>query len=153
MQHQLPSSFNQMHAQNSSMQTSRRCCFAQRHSGPKGEHDRAALRPSRSLSQSSPAMCRPLHQLLCRCSHHIKITLWFNRPGGKAEWRYCTEASRQPGEHQGVCAQQDTASPQLTGLDLQENGKAVSGPDLTVKLNGLTMPNPFVIGSGETEST
>lgn len=32
---------------------------------------------------------------------------------------------------------------------LQENGKAVTGPDLTVKLNGLTMPNPFVIGSGE----
>ena len=34
-------------------------------------------------------------------------------------------------------------------LDMQENGKAVSGPDLTVKLNGLTMPNPFVIGSGK----
>ena len=39
-----------------------------------------------------------------------------------------------------------------TSTDLfavQENGKAVTGPDMTVKLNGLTMPNPFVIGSGE----
>ena len=94
-----------------------------------------------------------LHQMLCRCSHQTKIALWLSRPGGKAEWRHCTEASRQPGEDQGVCAQQDTVSPQLTGLGLQENGKAVSGPDLTVKLNGLTMPNPFVIGSGETKST
>ena len=49
--------------------------------------------------------------------------------------------------------QQDTITPQLTDLDLQENGKASSGPDLTVKLNGLTMPNPFVIGSGESNST
>lgn len=38
-------------------------------------------------------------------------------------------------------------------MELQENGKAVSGPDLTVKLNGLTMPNPFVIGSGEAQLT
>ena len=35
---------------------------------------------------------------------------------------------------------------------VQENGKAVTGPDLTVKLNGLTMPNPFVIGSGKLAS-
>ena len=34
-------------------------------------------------------------------------------------------------------------------LALQENGKAVSGPDLSVKHHsGLTLPNPFVIGSG-----
>ncbi len=58
MQHQLPSSFSQMHSQSCSMQTSRRCCFAQRHPGPKGEHDRSALRPSRSLLQSSPVMCQ-----------------------------------------------------------------------------------------------
>ncbi|KAL3142349.1 Dihydropyrimidine dehydrogenase [NADP(+)] [Trebouxia sp. C0009 RCD-2024] len=29
-----------------------------------------------------------------------------------------------------------------------ESGKAVTGPDLSVTLNGLTLPNPFVIGSG-----
>ena len=34
-------------------------------------------------------------------------------------------------------------------IALQENGKAVSGPDLSVKHHsGLTLPNPFVIGSG-----
>lgn len=32
---------------------------------------------------------------------------------------------------------------------MQENGKATTGPDLSVKLNGLTLPNPFVIGSGK----
>ena len=32
---------------------------------------------------------------------------------------------------------------------MQEDGKVVNGPDLTVKhFSGLTLPNPFVIGSG-----
>lgn len=36
---------------------------------------------------------------------------------------------------------------------MQEDGKVVDGPDLTVKhFSGLTLPNPFVIGSGITES-
>lgn len=37
----------------------------------------------------------------------------------------------------------------ITQCRTQENGKAVSGPDLSVKLNGLSLPNPFVIGSGQ----
>ncbi|DBB10929.1 TPA: Dihydropyrimidine dehydrogenase [NADP(+)] [Trebouxia sp. C0006] len=93
MQHQLPSSFTQMHAQNCSMQTSRRCCFAQRHPGPKATKPRS------------------------RCGLVVR-------------------AAKQNG---------DIAQRPVANL---ENGKAVSGPDLTVKLNGLTMPNPFVIGSG-----
>ena len=32
-------------------------------------------------------------------------------------------------------------------IELQ-NGKPTSGPDLSVNVNGLHMPNPFVIGSG-----
>ena len=28
------------------------------------------------------------------------------------------------------------------------NGKVTSGPDLSVDVNGMKMPNPFVIGSG-----
>jgi dihydropyrimidine dehydrogenase (NADP+) len=28
------------------------------------------------------------------------------------------------------------------------NGKVTSGPDLSVEVNGLKLPNPFVIGSG-----
>lgn len=30
----------------------------------------------------------------------------------------------------------------------QVNGKVTSGPDLSVEVNGLKLPNPFVIGSG-----
>lgn len=39
----------------------------------------------------------------------------------------------------------------LGGLDapvVLEGGKAVSGPDLSITVNGLKLPNPFVIGSG-----
>lgn len=31
---------------------------------------------------------------------------------------------------------------------LQVNGAVTSGPDLSVEVNGLRLPNPFVIGSG-----
>lgn len=31
---------------------------------------------------------------------------------------------------------------------LQVNGRVTSGPDLSVEVNGLKLPNPFVIGSG-----
>ena len=34
---------------------------------------------------------------------------------------------------------------------LQVNGAVTSGPDLSVTVNGLHFPNPFVIGSGEAE--
>ena len=34
-----------------------------------------------------------------------------------------------------------------TPVDLQD-GKPVSGPDLSINVNGMNFPNPFVIGSG-----
>ena len=33
-------------------------------------------------------------------------------------------------------------------LSMQVDGKVTSGPDLSVVVDGLKMPNPFVIGSG-----
>lgn len=37
------------------------------------------------------------------------------------------------------------SKPKIANL---KDGKAVDGPDLSVHVNGLTFPNPFVIGSG-----
>jgi hypothetical protein len=31
---------------------------------------------------------------------------------------------------------------------LQVDGRVTSGPDLSIEVNGLKLPNPFVIGSG-----
>ena len=33
-------------------------------------------------------------------------------------------------------------------MPLQVDGKVTSGPDLSVQLHGMKLPNPFVIGSG-----
>ena len=33
-------------------------------------------------------------------------------------------------------------------MPLQLDGKVTSGPDLSVQLHGMKLPNPFVIGSG-----
>lgn len=32
------------------------------------------------------------------------------------------------------------------------DGRVLSGPDLSVEVNGMTLPNPFVIGSGEAQA-
>ena len=38
--------------------------------------------------------------------------------------------------------------PDSTLMPLQVDGKVTSGPDLSVQLHGMKLPNPFVIGSG-----
>ena len=40
------------------------------------------------------------------------------------------------------------ATAALAAAPRQVNGAVVSGPDLSVEVNGLRLPNPFVIGSG-----
>lgn len=39
-------------------------------------------------------------------------------------------------------------TPNTTATHTQVNGKVASGPDLSVVVDGLKLPNPFVIGSG-----
>ncbi|KAJ9522122.1 hypothetical protein QJQ45_005155 [Haematococcus lacustris] len=54
----------------------------------------------------------------------------------------CSRGSRVQAAGNGVHA---------SGLDAPvelRNGRVLSGPDLSVEVNGLRMPNPFVIGSG-----
>ena len=44
------------------------------------------------------------------------------------------------------CWQPVHTSPRL--CTLQVDGRVTSGPDLSIEVNGLKLPNPFVIGSG-----
>jgi hypothetical protein len=50
--------------------------------------------------------------------------------------------------HAWVASDHDPELPPPS-FSLQVNGAVTSGPDLSVEVNGLRLPNPFVIGSGE----
>lgn len=57
-------------------------------------------------------------------------------------------AARRPSRHIRARA---GSTRKLGGLDSPielENGKVTSGPDLSINVNGMQLPNPFVIGSG-----
>lgn len=60
----------------------------------------------------------------------------------------CCPAARRPSRHIRARA---GSTRKVGGLDAPielENGKATSGPDLSINVNGMQLPNPFVIGSG-----
>lgn len=83
-------------------------------------------------------------------SHQIKIANCSGRAGSKAEWRQCTHLDCPFGvKHLSDLLCRSCYYSHAQASCWQENGKAVTGPDLSVTLNGLTLPNPFVIGSGK----
>lgn len=63
-------------------------------------------------------------------SSPLKYRARLNRPFNKKKFRIFADA----------------ASP--VSFPKLENGKTTFGPDLSVEINGLRLPNPFVIGSG-----
>ncbi|GAQ80240.1 Dihydropyrimidine dehydrogenase [Klebsormidium nitens] len=57
----------------------------------------------------------------------------------------CGNPGVRAAEGNGAANGAGNGKPKIATL---KDGKAVDGPDLSVKVNGITFPNPFVIGSG-----
>jgi hypothetical protein len=64
--------------------------------------------------------------------------------GSKCRYRSCTRAQRRAAAVRAAVGH-DAPIAKVAKL---VNGKVTEGPDLSVTVNGMRLPNPFIIGSG-----
>lgn len=89
--------------------------------------------------------------MLLRPSHHPKGAAQARPPPGAAARRPLVAvraAGNGNGKSNGASSSASAASAHLDAPIALKDGAPLSGPDLSVVVNGLKLPNPFVIGSG-----